>query len=177
MASISFWAAVGTAGLFALSATYKTFDVAPLARTLRALDVKSPLATWLAIAAPGLEMIIAALSIAAIPAVSPAMLVAAAAVFAYAGVRGARSAEPIPCSCFGPQSRATLGRTQLALSLGLVAVALLLVAAPPSVSPERWVISVSLVFLGVMVIRVMLMISVLNDLRASRIGLSVVYPA
>jgi hypothetical protein len=177
VAPISFWAAVGTAGLFALSATYKTFDVAPLARTLRALDVKSSLARWLAIAAPGLEMIIAALSVAAIPIVSPAALVAAAAVFAYAGVRGARSAEPIPCNCFGPRSKATLGRRQLAWSLGLVAVALLLAAAPPAVSPERWVISTSLVFLGVMVIRVIPMISVLNDLRASRIGLSEVYPA
>lgn len=177
MASISFWAAVGTAGLFALSATYKTFDVAPLARTLRALGVKSRWATRLAIAAPCLEMIVAALCVAAIPVVSPATLIAAAAVFAYAGVRGTRSAEPIPCNCFGPQSRATLGRRQLALSLGLVAVALLLAAAPPSVSLVRWVMSMSLVFLGVMVIRVVPMISVLNDLRASRIGLSPEYPA
>lgn len=177
MASISFWAAVVTAGLFALSATYKTFDVAPLARTLRTLGVRSPLATWLAVAAPGLEMIIAGLSVAAVPVVSPAALVAAAAVFTYAGIRGTRSAEPIPCSCFGPQSRATLGRTQLALSSGLVAVALLLAAAPPNVSSGRWVISMALIFLGVMVVRVLPMIPVLRDLRAGRIGLSEVYPA
>lgn len=177
MALISFWAAVGTAGLFALSATYKTFDIAPLARTLRALGLKSPWVPLLAIAAPGLEIIVAALSVAAIPVISPATLIVAAAVFAYAGVRGARSAEPIPCNCFGPQSRATLGRRQLALSLGLVAVALLLAAAPPSVSLVRWVLSMSLVFLGVMVIRLVPMISVLNDLRASRVGLSSEYPA
>jgi hypothetical protein len=167
---------VVTAGVFVLSATYKTFDIAPLARTLRALGVKAPVAKLVSIVAPGLELIVAALAIAAVPVLSPAVLFAAATVFAYAGVRGVRSAEPIPCSCFGRQSRATLGRTQLAVSGGLVAVALLLVKAP-SISLERWTISMSLVFVGVMVVRVIPMISVLKELRAGRIGLSGTYPA
>lgn len=177
MASIAFWAAVGTAEVFALSASYKTFDTAPLARTVRDLGIRSPFAELLSVAAPVLELLVAALAIAAIPFLSPAIVFGAAATLAYAGVRGASSAEPIPCNCFGPRNGATLGRNQLAMSSVLVVVAFLLTTAPSSVTLERWVISMSLVFMGAMLLRAIPMISVLNDLRASRIGLSEVYPA
>jgi hypothetical protein len=177
MASISFWFAVGVAGVFVLSATYKVPDATPLARTLHALGVRPPFAKFLSIVAPGFEMTIAALVIAAIPTVSPVALFTAAAVFAYAGVRGAWSAEPIPCSCFGSQSKATLGRNQLILSLVLAAIALMLVLYPPSVTLERWALSMALVLSVVMGVRTVLVFALLRDLRVSRIGLSSVYPA
>jgi len=174
---VAFAAAVAVAGLFVLAASYKTIETTPLKLTLRALNIDSPWAEVLSRAAPLLELIVAVLAIAVVPVLTPGTLLATAAVLAYAGVIGVRSTEPILCSCFGISNRAFLGRTQLMLSVALAAVALLLVAAPPSVSLAQWAMSTALVFSVVIVIRVVRAISILEDLRASRIALSVKYPA
>lgn len=115
--------------------------------TLRALGLPAPVRRAAVVAVPLAELAGAAGLLLLPWQVWPrALVLLLAAGFAFAGVRGLRSAEPIACSCFGATGDATLGARQLyALPLWLAGVGALVLTG------RDWPYRQGLVLLAVLI--------------------------
>ena len=125
LVELTAWVATfGLSGALLWAALEKLRTPAEFGETLGALGVPASMRPAAVVAVPLAELV-GAVGMLLVPGQTwpRALVLALAAGFALAGVRGLRAAEPIACSCFGATGNSTLGKRQLyALPLWLAGV-------------------------------------------------------
>ncbi|MEV6930716.1 MauE/DoxX family redox-associated membrane protein [Dactylosporangium sp. NPDC051485] len=132
MVILSWLVACAVAAVFVVGGVEKLRVRSAFARTLSELGLPAPLVPVLSLLVPIAELATSAGLMLAPAAAWPAAGVAAlGAAFALAGLLGLRARQPVACSCLGAATDAYLGRRQLVLLPGWLAVAAVLRLAPP----------------------------------------------
>ena len=121
---------LGLSAVFAVAAAAKLFDRAGTVESLTSFGVPARARTFVSVALPVFELMIA---VALIPTASAAWAALAAAlllaVFSVAVARVLARGEPVDCNCFGSLSARPVGRRTLIRNLALLGAALFVTVA------------------------------------------------